>query len=57
MTIVGASGPVLVFEESLYGFCESFGLELLPFRFWIGFWVTVIAILVVAAEGETKILR
>ncbi|ESP03217.1 hypothetical protein LOTGIDRAFT_137764, partial [Lottia gigantea] len=52
LLIVGATGPVLVFEQSLYKFCESNGIEFLSFRLWIGFWVFVISVLTVAAEGS-----
>ncbi|CAI9716066.1 anion exchange protein 2-like isoform X1 [Octopus vulgaris] len=52
LMILGATGPVLVYEQSLYKFCESNDLEFLPMRCWIGFWVTVIAAVVVALEGS-----
>ncbi|KAK6165534.1 hypothetical protein SNE40_022447 [Patella caerulea] len=52
LLIVGATGPVLVFEQSLYKFCESNDIEFLPFRAWIGFWVFLISTLTVAAEGS-----
>lgn len=52
LMILGATGPVLVYEQSLYKFCESNEIEFLPMRCWIGFWVTVIASVVVALEGS-----
>ncbi|XP_035824346.1 anion exchange protein 2 isoform X3 [Aplysia californica] len=52
LLILGATGPVLVFEESLYKFCVSNGLEFLPVRFWVGFWVFLITTLAVALEGS-----
>lgn len=52
LMILGATGPVLVYEQSLYKFCESNEIEFLPMRCWIGFWVTVIAGVVVALEGS-----
>ncbi|KAH9489557.1 Anion exchange protein 3, partial [Bulinus truncatus] len=52
LLIIGATGPVLVFEESLYKFCASHQLEFLPLRFWIGLWVCTITTLAVALEGS-----
>ncbi|XP_059167054.1 anion exchange protein 3-like isoform X2 [Physella acuta] len=52
LLIIGATGPVLVFEESLYKFCTSNSLEFLPLRFWIGLWVFAITTLAVALEGS-----
>ncbi|XP_055870394.1 anion exchange protein 2-like isoform X2 [Biomphalaria glabrata] len=52
LLIIGATGPVLVFEESLYKFCKSHELEFLPFRFWIGLWVCTITTIAVALEGS-----
>ncbi|CAL1534908.1 unnamed protein product [Lymnaea stagnalis] len=52
LLIIGATGPVLVFEESLYKFCDSNDLEFLPLRFWIGLWVFAITTLAVALEGS-----
>ncbi|GFR73377.1 anion exchange protein, partial [Elysia marginata] len=52
LLVIGSTGPVLLFEESLYRFCESNGLEFLVFRFWIGLWVCAITTLAVALEGS-----
>ncbi|XP_022102541.1 anion exchange protein 3-like isoform X7 [Acanthaster planci] len=52
LVIIGATGPLLVFEEQMSVFCETIGIELLPFRTWVGFWIFVISIVVVAFEGS-----
>ncbi|GFN95656.1 Anion exchange protein [Plakobranchus ocellatus] len=52
LLIIGSTGPVLVFEESLYRFCESHNLEFLVLRFWIGLWVCAITVVAVALEGS-----
>nr|XP_022325247.1 anion exchange protein 2-like isoform X2 [Crassostrea virginica] len=52
MMILGATGPVLVFEESLHQFCTKYSIEFLPMRFWIGFWVMVITFVVIGLEGS-----
>nr|XP_058942505.1 band 3 anion transport protein-like [Pocillopora verrucosa] len=51
LIIIGATGPVLVFEQTIYVFCEEYGVEFLPWRCWIGFWVMMILFGVVALEG------
>ncbi|XP_061110002.1 anion exchange protein 2a isoform X1 [Conger conger] len=52
MLIVGFSGPVLVFEEAFFQFCRSNGMEYLTGRVWIGFWLIIIVVLMVACEGS-----
>ncbi|KAG8247288.1 Sodium bicarbonate cotransporter 3 [Homalodisca vitripennis] len=39
LTILGSTGPVLVFETIVYDFCGSAGWDYLSFRLWIGLWV------------------
>ncbi|XP_078345150.1 band 3 anion transport protein-like [Oculina patagonica] len=51
LIIIGATGPVLVFEQTIYEFCDVYQLEFLPWRCWIGFWVMLILFGVVAMEG------
>ncbi|XP_060080773.1 band 3 anion transport protein-like [Ylistrum balloti] len=52
LMIVGATGPVLVFEQSLYKFCKSNSIEFLTMRVWIGFWVMMISAFFVAIESS-----
>ncbi|XP_028831122.1 anion exchange protein 2a [Denticeps clupeoides] len=52
LLVVGFSGPLLVFEEAFFSFCKSNNLEYLTGRVWIGFWLIVIVVLVVAFEGS-----
>lgn len=51
MMIIGATGPILVFEQSIYDFCKTYDVEFLTWRCWIGFWVMIILFGVVALEG------
>jgi len=51
LIIVGTTGPILVFEQATYEFCELLNIEFLPMRFWIGMWVFLILLCVVAFEG------
>ncbi|XP_068602026.1 anion exchange protein 3 [Brachionichthys hirsutus] len=52
LLIIGFSGPLLVFEEAFYKFCQSYNFEYLTGRVWIGFWLIVIVLVMVAAEGS-----
>ncbi|CAH1785487.1 unnamed protein product [Owenia fusiformis] len=47
LTILGCTGPILVFETILYNFCKDNGMEYLPFRFWIGIWTGAILLIMV----------
>ncbi|XP_069936990.1 band 3 anion transport protein-like [Cherax quadricarinatus] len=51
LLIVGATGPLMVFDISLYTFCKTFEVDFLSMRVWIGFWMTITALIVVATEA------
>lgn len=51
LIIIGATGPLLVFEKSTFQLSERFGIEFLPWRAWVGIWVMVICFIIVALEG------
>lgn len=55
LLILGASGPVLVFEYSLYEFCHGQEIEFMAFRWWVGFWISILTIIVVALDGSSYI--
>uniref|UniRef100_A0A4W4FH70 Anion exchange protein n=1 Tax=Electrophorus electricus TaxID=8005 RepID=A0A4W4FH70_ELEEL len=52
LLIIGFSGPLLVFEEAFYKFCQAQGFEYLTGRVWIGFWLIFIVLVIVAVEGS-----
>ncbi|XP_033926221.1 band 3 anion transport protein isoform X1 [Melopsittacus undulatus] len=52
LLVIGFSGPLLVFEEAFYSFCSANGLEYIVGRVWIGFWLVLLVLLVVACEGS-----
>ncbi|CAG0916883.1 unnamed protein product [Notodromas monacha] len=51
LIIVGATGPVLLFDQSLFSFCASQGIDFLPLRVWVGMWLGVIGLIFTAFEG------
>ncbi|XP_061083071.1 anion exchange protein 3 [Conger conger] len=52
LLIIGFSGPLLIFEEAFYKFCQTQGFDYLTGRVWIGFWLFFIVLVIVAAEGS-----
>ncbi|XP_050953878.1 anion exchange protein 2b isoform X1 [Labeo rohita] len=52
LLVVGFSGPILVFEEAFFSFCKSNNMEYLTGRVWIGFWLIIIVVVMVAFEGS-----
>lgn len=55
LTILGSTGPVLVFETIVYDFCQNQGWDYLTFRFWIGTWIAVILLLLTAIDASALV--
>ncbi|XP_014236720.1 electroneutral sodium bicarbonate exchanger 1 isoform X9 [Trichogramma pretiosum] len=55
LTILGSTGPVLVFESIVYEFCQKCGWHYMSFRFWIGTWMAVILIVLVAVDASALV--
>ncbi|MPC25386.1 Anion exchange protein 3 [Portunus trituberculatus] len=51
LLIVGATGPLMIFDMSLYSFAMTYELDFLSLRVWIGVWMTVFGLLVAAFEA------
>ncbi|KAG1685793.1 Sodium-driven chloride bicarbonate exchanger [Nymphon striatum] len=52
LTILGSTGPVLVFESTVFNLSESFEWDYLSFRLWIGIWTALILIILVALDAS-----
>ncbi|XP_071627260.1 electroneutral sodium bicarbonate exchanger 1 isoform X11 [Temnothorax longispinosus] len=52
LTILGSTGPVLVFETIVYEFCKKVDWDYMSFRFWIGTWIAVILMILVALDAS-----
>ncbi|KAG7334851.1 hypothetical protein KOW79_001447 [Hemibagrus wyckioides] len=50
--VIGFSGPLLVFEEAFFQFCNSWHYEYIVGRAWVGMWLIIIVLIVVAAEAS-----
>ncbi|XP_055839109.1 sodium bicarbonate cotransporter 3 isoform X6 [Episyrphus balteatus] len=55
LTILGSTGPVLVFETIVYDFCQNQGWDYMTFRFWIGTWITLILLILVAIDASALV--
>jgi solute carrier family 4 anion exchanger 2 len=55
LIIIGATGPLLLFDESLYIFCLTNGLNFLTVRVYIGIWLGIIGLVVVCFEGSVLV--
>ncbi|XP_074039616.1 electroneutral sodium bicarbonate exchanger 1 isoform X2 [Leptinotarsa decemlineata] len=52
LSVLGCTGPVLVFEIIVYDFCQTMDWDYLSFRFWIGTWIAVILLFLVAIDAS-----
>lgn len=52
LIITGSTGPLLLYDEALFKFSVSMGIDFLPWRVWIGIWTLIIALLVAAFQGS-----
>ncbi|XP_071539830.1 sodium-driven chloride bicarbonate exchanger isoform X19 [Panulirus ornatus] len=55
LTILGSTGPVLVFETILYDFCKTMDWNYLSFRLWIGLWAGLILMILVAIDASALV--
>ncbi|XP_005740767.1 sodium bicarbonate cotransporter 3-like isoform X8 [Pundamilia nyererei] len=55
LTILGSTGPVLVFEKILFKFCKDYSLSYLSLRTSIGLWTAFLCILLVATDASSLV--
>ncbi|XP_069189486.1 electroneutral sodium bicarbonate exchanger 1 isoform X14 [Procambarus clarkii] len=55
LTVLGSTGPVLVFETILYDFCKTMSWSYLSFRLWIGVWSGIILMILVAVDASAMV--
>ncbi|CAH0726442.1 unnamed protein product, partial [Brenthis ino] len=55
LTILGSTGPVLVFETIVFEFCKQIGWNYMSFRFCIGTWTTIILVTLVAIDASALV--
>ncbi|XP_059617090.1 sodium bicarbonate cotransporter 3 isoform X4 [Phlebotomus argentipes] len=52
LTILGSTGPVLVFETIVYEFSKAVEWDYMSFRLWIGTWTALILLILVAVDAS-----
>ncbi|XP_029947552.1 electroneutral sodium bicarbonate exchanger 1 [Salarias fasciatus] len=55
LTILGSTGPVLVFEKILFKFCKDYDLSYLSLRTCIGLWTALLCLVLVATDASSLV--
>ncbi|XP_023127742.1 sodium bicarbonate cotransporter 3-like isoform X4 [Amphiprion ocellaris] len=55
LTILGSTGPVLVFEKILFKFCNDYSLSYLSLRTSIGLWTAFLCLVLVATDASSLV--
>ncbi|KAI0989880.1 hypothetical protein GJ496_006974 [Pomphorhynchus laevis] len=55
LTIIGPTGPTIIFDELIYSICTRKELNYFAVRFWVACWIFAMALIMVALEGVTMI--
>lgn len=55
LTIIGSTGPVLVFETIVFDLCASLNIDYLSFRFWIHVWTALILFVMVITDASALV--
>ncbi|XP_076611274.1 sodium bicarbonate cotransporter 3-like isoform X4 [Chaetodon auriga] len=55
LTILGSTGPVLVFEKILFKFCNDYGMSYLSLRTSIGLWTAFLCLVLVATDASSLV--
>jgi len=51
LTILGSTGPVIIFMGILYRLCESYGAPYFPTLAWVGIWTSVFLLILAAVDA------
>lgn len=52
LIILGVTGPSLLFDQALWAFSQSNGIDFLAWRVWVGIWLIVVSLVVAAFQGS-----
>ncbi|KRX22096.1 Sodium-driven chloride bicarbonate exchanger [Trichinella nelsoni] len=55
LTMIGSTGPVLIFERVVFDLCKKASLDFLSVRFWINTWSGVILLIIVAFDASAMV--
>jgi hypothetical protein len=52
LTILGGTGPIVIYTALLYTTCRNFGLEFLPVYSWVGLWAGFLLIVLAVTDAS-----
>lgn len=52
LTILGGTGPIVIFTGLLYSLCERYGLPFLPVYAWVGLWSGLLMIVLAMCDAS-----
>ena len=55
LIITGVTGPLLLYDESLFQICQDNHIDYLALRVWTGVWMIIIALLVAMFQGSVLV--
>uniref|UniRef100_A0A915EB49 Anion exchange protein n=1 Tax=Ditylenchus dipsaci TaxID=166011 RepID=A0A915EB49_9BILA len=55
LTIIGSTGPVLVFETIVFDLCTTLGIQYLSFRLWVHIWTALILLAMVVTDASSLV--
>lgn len=55
LTIIGSTGPVLVFETIVFDLCAAVSFDYLSFRLWINAWTAFILFVMVITDASALV--
>jgi mannitol/fructose-specific phosphotransferase system IIA component (Ntr-type) len=55
LTILGGTGPLLVFTTMLYGMCEKYQIPFLPTYAWVGIWAGLFTVILSVTDSSALI--
>ncbi|PAV90244.1 hypothetical protein WR25_18242 [Diploscapter pachys] len=55
LTIIGSTGPVLVFETIVFDMCQRLAIKYLSFRFWVHVWTAIIIFIIVVTDASSLV--
>ena len=53
LTLLGGTGPIVIFTGLLYGLCQSQGLPFLPVYAWVGIWSGIFLIMLTLIDASS----
>lgn len=52
LSLLAATGPLLIYETIVFDLCDQFQLDYITFRVWIGVWTSLFLLLLVATDAS-----